>query len=74
MQMESAGNSVAIRREPKYLQMYGKTKKFQEIVKATGLSPEDIATSYGLMQLMVMTAWGSSRVLRNSGIAAALAF
>lgn len=58
IQMESAGNSVAIRREPKYLQMYGKTKKFQEIIKVTGLSPDDIATSYGLMQLMVMTAWG----------------
>lgn len=56
--LESAGNPNAVRKEPKYLQAYGNTKKIRDIVKATGLAAEDIAASYGLMQLMVPTAWG----------------
>lgn len=58
IQMESAGNPNAVRKEPQFLSSYGHTKKVQDIVGATGLRAEDIAASYGLMQLMVPTAWG----------------
>ena len=55
---ESGGNPIASRHEPRYLEQYGGTPKFQDIIKKTMLYPQDIATSYGLMQLMVPTAWG----------------
>ena len=58
IQQESGGNPIATRHEPRYLEQYGSTSKFQGIIKKTMLYPQDIATSYGLMQLMVPTAWG----------------
>ena len=58
IQQESGGNPIATRHEPRYLEQYGSTSKFQGIIKKTMLYPQDIATSYGLMQLMPMTAWG----------------
>lgn len=58
IQQESGGNPLASRHEPRYLEQYGNTDKFKNIVERTMLYPQDIATSYGLMQLMVPTAWG----------------
>lgn len=58
IQMESGGNALASRHEPNYLVQYGSSDKFKEIEKITKYSPKDIATSYGLMQLMIPTAWG----------------
>ena len=58
IQQESGGNPLASRHEPRYLEQYGSTDKFKSIVERTMLYPQDIATSYGLMQLMVPTAWG----------------
>lgn len=55
---ESGGRSGAVRPEKLYLRRYGSTPKFINIIKATGLKPEQIATSYGLMQLMLPLAWG----------------
>ena len=55
---ESGGNPNSKRFEPAYLQKYSGDTKFKEIHITTGLSPQDIATSYGLMQIMPMTAWG----------------
>jgi soluble lytic murein transglycosylase-like protein len=58
IQQESGGNANATRFEPKYLKTYGNTTKFLQIQKKTLLKPEEIATSYGLMQLMLPLAWG----------------
>jgi len=55
---ESGGNPNAKRAEPEYLKQYGNTNKFKKIEKETGLAPLEIASSYGLMQLMIPTAWG----------------
>ena len=55
---ESSGNPLAKRHEPGYVKAYGSSPKVQTIAKVTGLSVDEICTSYGLMQLMVPTAWG----------------
>ena len=55
---ESGGQTTASRKEPGYLENYGKSAKFQHIVHATGYAPEEVACSYGLMQLMLPLAWG----------------
>lgn len=58
IQQESGGNADATRFEPEYLKTYGNTTKFLQIQKRTLLEPKEIATSYGLMQLMLPLAWG----------------
>ena len=55
---ESGGKYDAIRVEPEYIKTYGSSAKFQNIISRTGLTPKEVASSYGLMQLMVPTAWG----------------
>ena len=58
IQQESGGRAAAVRAEAGYLKQYGATPKFVQIVKATRLMPEQVAASYGLMQLMLPLAWG----------------
>ena len=61
IQMESAGNPLAKRAEPESLkskQLNHQDSKINMISKATGLTPLEVMTSYGLMQLLVTTAWG----------------
>lgn len=58
IQQESGGRAGAVRHEPRYMEKYNETPKFREIARVTGLSDEQIATSYGLMQLMLPLAWG----------------
>jgi soluble lytic murein transglycosylase-like protein len=58
IQQESGGNENATRFEPGYLKTYCHVPKFIQIQKKTLLTPEEIATSYGLMQLMLPLAWG----------------
>ena len=58
IQQESGGNPCAVRHEPNYLEKYGSSVKFKFIEDHTQLDPIDIASSYGLMQLMIPTAWG----------------
>ncbi len=61
IQMESAGNPTARRAEPEALNRAirdGRTDKIQMIVRATGLNALEVMSSYGLMQLLVTTAWG----------------
>ncbi|MEG1544870.1 MAG: transglycosylase SLT domain-containing protein [Tannerellaceae bacterium] len=58
MQQESGGQPNVTRYEAEYKDRYGKSTKFRDILVATGYEPEDVATSYGLMQLMLPLAWG----------------
>ena len=61
IQLESAGNPLAKRAEPESLknkQLNHQDSKINMIAKATGLAPLEVMTSYGLMQLLVTTAWG----------------
>ena len=58
IQQESGGNPNAVRFERGYLDKYGGTAKFRNICKTTGYETEDVATSYGLMQLMLPLSWG----------------
>lgn len=56
IEQESGGDPGATRHEPEYLKRYG--ARCREIARVCGLSLEDVATSYGLMQLMLPLAWG----------------
>lgn len=56
IQQESGGDPAATRREPEYEQRY--KARCEEIARACRLSLEVVATSYGLMQLMLPLAWG----------------
>lgn len=61
IQMESAGDPNAKRPEPDSLkdkQQRRKDQKINMVAEATGLTPLEVMTSYGLMQLLVTTAWG----------------
>lgn len=61
IQMESAGNPLATRPEPEALNRAirdGRADKIQMISRATGLNALEVMSSYGLMQLLVTTAWG----------------
>jgi len=61
IQMESAGNPNAKRAEPEALAgaiRDRRDEKINMIAKITGLDPIEIMSSYGLMQLLVTTAWG----------------
>lgn len=56
IQQESGGDPAATRHEPEYEQRY--KARCEEIARACRLSIKDVATSYGLMQLMLPLAWG----------------
>ena len=58
IQQESGGDPAATRYEPEYEERY--RARCEEIVRARAcrLSTKDVATSYGLMQLMLPLAWG----------------
>ncbi|KEJ93324.1 hypothetical protein EH55_08450 [Synergistes jonesii] len=56
IEQESGGGPEATRHEPEYMERY--EARCREIAHACGLSLEDVATSYGLMQLMLPLAWG----------------
>lgn len=56
IQQESGGDPAATRYEPEYEERY--KARCEEIARAYRLSTKDIATSYGLMQLMLPLAWG----------------
>ena len=61
IQMESAGNPAAKRAEPEALASAVRERrddKIKVIAQATDLTPIEIMSSYGLMQLLVTTAWG----------------
>ena len=71
IQQESGGQPGVSKYEPGYEQDH--LARCKEISMATGLSTDKIATSYGLMQLMVPTAWGYlSAVDKGSGAITAL--
>lgn len=55
---ESGGNPCVTRKESSYKALYGDSDKIQSIYRLTKLSVDKICTSYGLMQLMLPTAWG----------------
>lgn len=55
---ESGGNPCVTRKESGYKALYGNSDKIQSIHRLTKLSVDKICTSYGLMQLMLPTAWG----------------
>ncbi len=56
IQQESGGNPKATRFEPEYLKRYA--KRCKEIADAGDISEQEVAISYGLMQLMLPLAWG----------------
>ena len=56
IQQESGGDPAATRYEPEYEERY--RARCEEIARACSLSTKDVATSYGLMQLMLPLAWG----------------
>lgn len=56
IEQESGGDPGAVRPEPEYLAKY--TDRCREIAKAAGIAPEQVASSWGLMQLMMPLAWG----------------
>ncbi|WP_288333343.1 transglycosylase SLT domain-containing protein [Cloacibacillus porcorum] len=56
IQQESGGDPAATRYEPGYEEKY--KARCDEIARACRLSLEVVATSYGLMQLMLPLAWG----------------
>ena len=59
IQMESGGNAGAKRYEPGYFRAYVETNpKWLKVSRETGMPLQAIATSYGLMQMMLATAWG----------------
>lgn len=56
IQQESGGDATAVRYEPEYEKRY--KARCEEIARACNLSTKAVATSYGLMQLMLPLAWG----------------
>lgn len=56
--MESGGKPEATRKEISYLRLYEDTPKFRSIINTCDLMAIEAASSYGLMQLMIPTAWG----------------
>lgn len=56
IQQESGGNPKANRYEAGYEKRYA--ARCTEIARATHLTTGEVATSYGLMQLMLPLAWG----------------
>ena len=56
IQQESGGYPTATRYESEYEERY--RARCEEIARACCLSTKDVATSYGLMQLMLPLAWG----------------
>lgn len=56
IQQESGGDPAATRYEPEYEERY--KARCCEIARACRLPTKDVATSYGLMQLMLPLAWG----------------
>ena len=61
IQMESAGNPKARRAEPEALARAIRDRrddKIKGIAWQTGLDAVEVMSSYGLMQLLVTTAWG----------------
>ena len=59
IQMESGGRPKVVRREPAYLEKYVRGDPvWQKFSQENGVALEDIAASYGLMQLMFPTARG----------------
>lgn len=56
IQQESGGDPAATRYEPEYEERY--KARCEEIARACSLSTKDVATSYGLMQLMLPLARG----------------
>ena len=59
VQMESGGNAGAKRYEPGYFRAYVETNpKWLKVSRETRIPLQAIATSYGLMQMMLATAWG----------------
>ena len=56
IEQESGGDPEAVRHEPEYMKRY--EARCRDIARVCGLSLEAVATSYGLMQLMMPLAWG----------------
>ena len=56
IQQESGGNPKAVRYEAGYEQRY--SNRCNEIARSAHLKTSEVATSYGLMQLMLPLAWG----------------
>ena len=56
IEMESGGNPKANRYESGYEKRYA--SRCTEIARAAHLNASEVATSYGLMQLMLPLAWG----------------
>lgn len=56
IEQESGGNPSATRHEPGFLRRHA--KGCNQLAESAHVSPEAVATSYGLMQLLLSTAWG----------------
>lgn len=74
IQQESGGAPEATRYEPEYERSYcGKGSKGALIAAKCGITTKQVATSYGLMQLMLPLAWGyMSEADKGPGVIAAL--
>ena len=70
IQQESGGDATAFRYEPEYEKRY--KARCEEIARACNLSTKAVATSYGLMQLMLPLAWGYMSASDKPGPIAAL--
>lgn len=58
IEMESGGNEKAFRFEPGFYDHYLKNNtNWQKLMQERGYTPEQVSSSYGLMQLMYPTAW-----------------
>lgn len=74
IQQESGGAPEVTRYEPEYERSYcGKGSKGALIAAKCGITTKQVATSYGLMQLMLPLAWGyMSEADKGPGVIAAL--
>lgn len=74
IQQESGGAPEVTRYEPEYERSYcGKGSKGAQIAAKCGITIKQVATSYGLMQLMLPLAWGYlSDADKGPGVIAAL--
>ena len=71
IEQESGGDKDAVRYEPEYEKRY--KARCEEIATEAGITVSQVASSYGLMQLMLPLAWGyMSKEQRDGNVVATL--
>lgn len=71
IEQESGGNPDAVRYEPEYEERY--RARCAEVAAAAGIEVSRVASSYGLMQLMLPLAWGYMGAEQRRGDVVAVA-